>query len=59
MLIDSHTHILSEIFNLDRNETRKRAKNLGIQKFIDICYNKFLSKEVVNFEENNNDFFVQ
>ena len=41
MLIDSHTHILSEIFNLDRNETRKRAKNLGIQKFIEICYNNF------------------
>ncbi|MDR0676433.1 MAG: TatD family hydrolase [Elusimicrobiota bacterium] len=57
MLIDTHTHLLSEEFDNDRDEVIKRAKDKGVEKFIEVGYDEKYSTKLVDFVEYNDDFF--
>jgi TatD DNase family protein len=57
MFIDTHTHLLSEEFDIDREKVIKRAKDVGVFKFIEVGYDESYSEKVAEFVLKNDDFF--
>jgi len=56
MIIDTHTHLLSDEFNQDRDEVINRAIENNIKKFVEVGYNEEYSCKIVEFVKNRLDF---
>jgi len=56
MIIDTHTHLLIENFDNDRDEVINRAIENNVKKFVEVGYDEEYSVRAAGFVKNRPEF---
>ena len=55
MLVDSHTHVFLDDFNADRDEVFERAREAGVERFVNVGINTSTSRQAIELSRARKD----